>query len=107
MTYTGDVLRVAMAVLCVAAVCFLLRVLAALVKEAMRLPPEPVKVYLAKFSPSRSHTSRSYAFRQTGELVPMTSDAQQRNFPFKAGERIALLALLTVCGDQICKTFFG
>ena len=79
------VLRVAMAVLCAAAVSFLLRVLFALVKEAISLPPSPLRVYLAKFNPRK----------QQGELIVMNPEAVQRKFPSRTGERAALIALLS------------
>jgi hypothetical protein len=95
MSTSGDIIRVAFAGLCFAAVIFLLRVLVALVKEAMHMPPEPVKVYLARFYPSRFHRSR-FALHERGELIVMTSEEQQRKFPSKTGERIAMVVLVTV-----------
>ena len=66
--------------LCVGAVVFLLRVLAALVKEGMSLPPRAVQVHLAKFNPSRKR----------GELIEMNSETHDRKGPGRTGERIAL-----------------
>jgi hypothetical protein len=77
-------LRLAMAVLCVGAVSFLLRVLFALVLEATKVPARALKVHLAKFNPSR----------QQGELIVMNPEAVQRKFPARAGKRMALVALL-------------
>jgi len=76
----GDVMRVALAILCVGAVAFLLRVLAALVKEGMSLHSSAVRVHLAKFNPSRKR----------GELIEMNSGTLDRNSPGRTGERIAL-----------------
>jgi Putative beta-barrel porin-2, OmpL-like. bbp2 len=83
----GDGMRVALAVLCFGAVTFLLRVLVALVKESMSLPPRSLTVYLTKFNPSK----------QRGELIAMSPDALNRKIPTKTGERIALVLLLGAC----------
>ncbi len=80
-------MRVALAVLCIGAVTFLLRVLAALVKESMSVPPRALTVYLTKFNPSK----------QRGELIVMSPDALNRQYPRKTGERIALVLLLGAC----------
>jgi len=45
-------MKLAVVVLCVAACSFLLRVLAALVKESVTSAPLPLKVYLANFHPA-------------------------------------------------------
>jgi len=72
-------LRITMAVLCVGAVSFLLRVLFALLMEATREPARALKVHLARFNPGR----------QQGELIVMSPEAVQRNFPVRTGERMA------------------
>ena len=77
-------LRLAMAVLCVGAVSFLLRVLFALVLEATKGPARALKVHVAKFNPRR----------QQGELIVMNPEAVQRRFPVRTGERMVLVALL-------------
>jgi hypothetical protein len=87
-------MRVAFAGLCIAAVMFLLRVLAALIKESMLMQPKSAEMYLAKFNPSRFHRSTTISSKR-GELVVITSDAQKRKFPFKTGSRVAVLALAT------------
>jgi hypothetical protein len=86
-------MKVAMILLCCGAVGFLLCVLAGLMKEAMHLPPGPVRVYLAKFHPSVLHRWKLVS-SERGELIVMPSDAQKSKFPFRIGDRIALLALV-------------
>jgi hypothetical protein len=70
-------LRLAMAVLCVGAVSFLLRVLFALVLEATKEPARALKVHLATFHPSRQ------------ELIVMYPETVQRRFSTRTGERTA------------------
>ena len=65
------------------AVTFLLRFLVALFKECWIVPPRAVRVYLAKFNPTR----------RQGELIIMNSSSQQLKFSARTGERIALVAL--------------
>jgi hypothetical protein len=65
-------------------VTFLLRILIALVKEGMSVPPRAVRVYLAKFNPSR----------QQGELIVMNPKLRKQTFSTRTGERIALVALV-------------
>jgi hypothetical protein len=69
----------ALAVLCIGAVTFLLRVLAALITEAMSKRPRNMQVDLAKFRP----TIR----RQ--ELMLVNPGAQKRTSPLGTGKRIA------------------
>jgi len=69
-----------LAALCVSAVTFLLRVLVALVKEWVGLPPRTTKLYLAKFNPPR----------RRGELIVMNPELGKREFPAGTDERIAL-----------------
>jgi hypothetical protein len=66
--------------LCIGAVAFLLRVLTAYVKEALRLPSGPVRAQLAKFNPSR----------RRGQLIEMSSEPQVARMPSRSDERIAL-----------------
>ena len=73
-------MKLTLIVLCAFAVIFLLRVLAALVKECMSPPPRAMKTYLAKFQPSRTRR----------ELVVMHPDVRTLKFPSRTGERIAL-----------------
>jgi len=97
-------MRMALAVLCIGAVTFLLRVLVALIKEAMN-QPRGMKVYLAKFSPSR---------RQE-ELILVNPEFRPGYSAAEAGARIALVVLPTVGmlaielirGEPLCKTLFG
>jgi hypothetical protein len=72
-------MRVALAILCVGAVIFLLRVLAALMMEWMSLAAKGVRVHFAKFNPSR----------RRGELIEMRA-GQNRNVSAKHGERKAI-----------------
>src|SRR5271157_4268987 len=99
-------LNSAIAVLCVCAVAFLLRVLAALVKESLTATPPAVKTYMAKFNPatlilsrfsqlnsSRFHPSKSrptnfHPGRPEGELIVINADAFKRKFPKQRGEGI-------------------
>jgi hypothetical protein len=82
--FSGDrcanrLMRVALTVLCMGAVIFLLRVLAALVKEAKGMPPVTV-IHLARFEPPG----------QRGELIEMNPAGQRRRGPARSRERIAL-----------------
>jgi hypothetical protein len=61
-------MRAVWAVLCIGAVTFLLRVLAALVREMVNWSPHTVKVHFAKFSPHK----------RRGELIEMKSEARKR-----------------------------
>ncbi len=71
-------MRIAFAILCFGAVAFLLRVLAALVKEAKSARPRGV-IYFANFRPSGPR----------GELIEMKSQVQQPRVPERNGRRIA------------------
>ena len=77
-------LRLLVVMLCVGAVSFLLRVLFALAKEAISLPPRSLRVYLARFNPSR----------RQGELIVMSPEAVKHKFPVRIGGWIAMVALL-------------
>jgi len=72
-------MRVALILLCIGAVTFLLRVLAALVKEAMSKQPRDMRIYVAKF--------RAPGRRQG--LMLMNPGAQKRISSPGTGERIA------------------
>ena len=96
-------MRMALALLCIGAVTFLLRVLVALVREAMNGPGD-MRVYLAKFSPSR----------RGAELILMHPESQRHNSAARTGERIALvvaavglLAVELMSGEPLCKMLFG
>jgi len=73
-------MRVALAMLCIGAAAFLLRVLIAFVKEGMQSRPGSVQVHFAKFKPSR----------RRGQLIEMSTEAQRPNTRYRADERIAL-----------------
>jgi hypothetical protein len=75
----GDAMRVALATLCIGAVAFLLRVLAAFVQEGMR-SRGAVRAHFMKFNPSR----------QRGQLIEMSTQAERPSTPSRVNERIAL-----------------
>ena len=79
-------LRLDLLVICVAAVVFLLRVLAGLLKEWMAPAVQPRRMQVAKFYPSRKR----------GELTVIPINPPKRQFPLKVGERIALLLLVAI-----------
>ena len=89
-------MTVALTVLCAGGVIFLVRVLAALVREAMQRPPEPVKVYLAKFHPSHASARKSISYGQRGELIIMNADSQHYGSRARTGERIAFVLLIAL-----------
>ncbi len=64
-------MKIFLALLCIGAVAFLLRVLAALVREGVRLPPSTVRVHFAKFHPTR----------RRGELIEMDPPVHERRLP--------------------------
>ena len=78
--------RFDLVVMCVAAVIFLLRVLAALLKEWLAPAARPRRMQVAKFYPSRKR----------GELIVIPVNPPKRQFPKKIGERIALLLLVAI-----------
>jgi hypothetical protein len=71
-------MRVALAILCIGAVTFLLRVLAGLVKEWMRISLSKAGVHLAEFNP-----------HQRGGLIEMSPAGPQTIRP-RTHERLAL-----------------
>ena len=73
------VMRVALAMLCVGAVAFQLRFLAALIKEAKRRPASAM-IHFAKFKP----------FEQRGKLIEMKAQTPTRRVSAKTGKRMAL-----------------
>jgi hypothetical protein len=73
-------MRVALVLLCIGAVTFLLRVLAAFVKEWMSMAGSEPRVHFAKLNPSR----------QRGELVEMNPEANKRKVAMRTTERMAL-----------------
>jgi hypothetical protein len=72
-------MKVAVAILCIGAVTFLVRVLIGLMKEA-KAGPYQHTIHFAKFKPARKR----------GELIEMKSVAQTRDVPGRGRERIAL-----------------
>ena len=79
-------LRLDLVVMCLAAVIFLLRVLAALLKEWMAPEARLRRMHVVKFYPSR----------KPAELIVIPVNPPRRPFPRKVGERIALLLLVAV-----------
>jgi hypothetical protein len=74
-----ELMRVALVILCVGAVTFLLRVLAALVTEGINSPSKTVSVDFARFNP----------YRRRGELIEMNRELNKR-VPARRGERKAI-----------------
>jgi hypothetical protein len=75
----GEAMRIALAIFCIGAVAFLLRVLAALLEEAKAGPSKTV-IHFARFKPAR----------RQGELIEMKADAQNPDVASGTGKRIAL-----------------
>jgi hypothetical protein len=79
-------LRLDLVVMCVAAVIFLLRVLAGLLKEWIAPAAHLSRMHVAKFNPSR----------RRGELIAIPVNPPKPPLPPKIGERIALLLLVAI-----------
>lgn len=79
-------MKLALVILCIGAAAFLLRVLAALVKESKLPAHRALKAYHAKFDPRGKR----------GELIEMP-DAVARRLTSTTGKRIAL-GLLVILG---------
>jgi hypothetical protein len=73
-------MRVVLAIVCIGAVMFLLRVLAALVKEWVRLHSSAVRAHSVMFKPAQ----------RRGQIIEMTPVAEKRKAPERSRERIAL-----------------
>jgi hypothetical protein len=69
--------------LCAGAVVFMLRFLAALVREGKSPSPRPIRVYFAKFNPAR----------RRGELIIMNSNNSVCKSAVETGKRAALIVL--------------
>jgi len=89
-----NAMKLALIVMCVGAVAFLLRVLAALVQESKSPAPRAMKAYHAKFHP----------LRKRGELIKMTPDAVTRRFSAGTGQRIALSLLVILSLARVGST---
>jgi hypothetical protein len=72
--------------LCAGAVLFMLRFATAPVKESRRRPPQPLRIYFAKFKPSM----------RRGELIVMNSKNDVRKSAVGIGKRAALLVVAAV-----------
>jgi hypothetical protein len=77
-------MKLALMVLCVGAVAFLVRVLAALVLEAKSTAPRAMRAYHARFHP----------LGKRGELIEMKPHAVTHRFSARTGQRIALSLLV-------------
>jgi hypothetical protein len=77
--------KVFMLLLCAGAAGFMLRVLAAFLKEWKRLSPRPLEVYFAKFNP----------VKKQGELIFMNSEKREGRFA-KTGKRAVLIILSVI-----------
>jgi hypothetical protein len=73
-------------VLCVGAVIFMLRILAALLTERKSLSPGTVRVYFAKFDP----------VKRPGELIIMNSKNYVHNSAVTTGKRVAFIVAVAV-----------
>lgn len=82
----APMVRLDLVVICVAAVFFLLCVLAGLLKEWMAPAAQPRGMHVAKFYPSRK--------RRELTVIPMNPPKRQP--PRKVGERIAFLLLVAI-----------
>jgi hypothetical protein len=72
--------------LCAGAVVFMLRFLAALLKEGKSLSPQPIRVYFAKFSPAN----------RRGEPIIMNSKNAVHTSAVETGKRAVLIAVAAV-----------
>jgi Putative beta-barrel porin-2, OmpL-like. bbp2 len=72
--------------LCAGAVVFMLRFLAALLREGKNVSPRPVRVYFAKFNPAK----------RRGELIVMNSENYVLKSAVETGKRAALLVVAAV-----------
>ena len=72
--------------LCAGAVVFMLRFLAALLREGRNVSPRPVRIYYAKFNPSR----------RRGELIAMNSKNYVRKSAVETGKRAVLIVVAAV-----------
>ena len=72
--------------LCAAAVVFMIRFLAALLKEGKSLSPRPVKVYFAKFNPAK----------RRGELIIMNSKNCVHQSTVESGKRAVFMVMVAV-----------
>src|SRR5277367_3133518 len=87
-------MRVALAVLCIGAVGFLLRVLVALVKESLRRTPRGAVGYMTTFCPSQQRRSTRLRSTRPGQLIVLNPELQTRKLLTRTGQRIALTALI-------------
>ena len=76
--YSGEVMRVALEVLCIGAVMFMLRFLVALLKEVTNLS-HPAQSNLGRFNPPM----------RRGELIVMRPVVPRLEFPGEPDERVA------------------
>jgi hypothetical protein len=92
-------MKFAIGLLCASAVIFMVRVLAALVKERKSLSPQAIRVYFARFNP----------VKRRGELIVMNSKNYVHKSAVETGKRAALIAVaaglltLPLHGQQTAK----
>src|ERR1700690_2654255 len=72
--------------LCAGAVVFMVRFLAALLREGKSLSPQPIRVYFAKFNPAR----------RRGELIIMNSKNSVHKSAIETGKRAAFIVVAAV-----------
>ena len=79
-------MKLVFTLLCAGAVLFLLRFLAALLREEQSLSPPPIKVYLARFNPPK----------RRGELIVMNSKNVVSKSAVETGKRAAFILVAAV-----------
>jgi len=76
-------MKLVLTLLCASAVVFMLRILAALLRERKSLSPQPMRVYFAKFNP----------VKRRGELIVMNFKNDVRKSAVETGKRAALIVV--------------
>jgi len=79
-------MKLVFTLLCAGAVVFMLRFLAALLREGKSLSPRPGRVYFAKFNPAE----------RRGELITMNAKNYVRKSAVETGKRAALIVVAAV-----------
>jgi hypothetical protein len=79
-------MKLVFALLCAGAAIFMLRFLAALLKEGKSLSPRPIRVYFAKFNPAK----------RRGEVIIMNSKNYVHKSAVETGKRAAFIFLAAV-----------
>ena len=76
-------MKLVFTLLCAGAVVFMLRFLAALLRERKSLSPRPMRVYFAKFNPAK----------RRGELIIMNSKSYEHKSAVETGKRAAFIVV--------------